>query len=232
MCVLLRYYSKKHCLARVRKQIADTYLVSGSVQEAVSQYSTVIESLRSHNDWLWLGSAYEGLACAALIMKFNESLSQLDFSNGINWKHSPRSNQRLTAKNRPGSPRLRNTIPKTSSDYSISRRSPKLVGKTYSHGGNRDDSDFVASTIIDSPVSVMDNDLEEFGQNNHIDDMEEEETDGKLLQRLLQKDYIVDKFTRALHYYGKVGHAIFSSYFDCGLCRLGQWVVCVTLKVS
>ena len=207
MCVYSRYFPKKHCLARARKQIADTYLVSGNVQEAVSQYGTVIETLRSYNDWLWLGSAYESLACAALIMKFNESLSQLDFSNGISWKHLPRNSQRLTTKSRPGSPRQRGTIPRTSSDYGISRSSPKHVTKTYSHGINKEENDngFGASTIIKQPVSVQDKELDEFGQSDHIDEVvEEDDIDGKLLQRLLQKDYIVDKFTRALHYYGKV----------------------------
>jgi len=200
-----RYYPKKHCLARTRKQIADTYLVSGSVQEAVSQYSTVIETLRSYSDWLWLGSAYEGLACAALIMKSNESLSQLDFSNGINWKHSSRSTQRLTTKSRPGSPRQRGTIPKTSSDYGLSKSSPNPVRRTYSHGVDKNDNDFGASTIIEQPVSVQDKDLVAFGQSDDIDEVvDEDDIDGKLLQRLLQKDYVVDKFTRALHYYGKV----------------------------
>lgn len=183
----------------MRKHVADTYLVAGCIQEAISQYNTVVESLRSHNDWLWLGSAYEGLSCAAIAMKVNEPLLQGEFINGLNWKNSPKMPHRL----------LHNHATKTSLS---GRLSPAISIKKPSHqDSNTKCGEFGAS--IEEPISVEEEKevVEENTQNGYddVDDEEEnedeqEDTTDSIMQRFLQKDFVVDKFTRALHYYGKV----------------------------
>lgn len=185
----------------MRKHVADTYLVAGCVQEAISQYTSVVELLRSHNDWLWLGSAYEGLSCAAIVMKTNESLLQGgEFINGLNWKNSPRMNRRL----------IHNHITK-----STGRLSPaSFIKKSVQQNGDAKCGELGAS--IEEPISVNEQEEEIFdgstqnGYDDHNDndevdnEAEPEDTTDSGRQRFMQKDFVVDKFTRALHYYGKV----------------------------
>lgn len=187
-------------MARVRKHVADTYLVAGCLQEAISQYTSVVESLRSHNDWLWLGSAYEGLSCAAIAMKMNEPLLQGEFINGLNWKNSPRMSRRL----------LNNPISKTLSG----RSSPANPTKRPEHVNNDGKcGDFGASIEVPVNVNEQEEEMFEEGTQNGYDEAEEEAEENEveqedytdsIMQRFLQKDFVVDKFTRALHYYGKV----------------------------
>ena len=188
-------------MARVRKHVADTYLVAGCVQAAISQYTSVVESLRSHNDWLWLGSAYEGLSCAAIAMKMNEPLLQGEFINGLNWRNSPRMSHRL----------LNNHSSKTTLS---GRSSPAIPIKRPNHVDSDDKcGEFGAS--IEEPVNVNEQEEEMFeeGTQNGYDEAEEEVEENEaehedctdsFMQRFLQRDFVVDKFTRALHYYGKV----------------------------
>ena len=181
-------------MARLRKHVADMYLVAGCVQEAISQYTTVVESLRSHNDWLWLGSAYEGLSCAAIVMKMKEQMLQGDFVNGLNWKNSPRMNHRP----------LHNVNSRTSG-----RISPVIKRPAY-----EDTKCGELGASIEEPVSVNEQEeeeemFEENTQNGYDGEEEENEVEHEdatdsIMQQFLQKDFVVDKFTRALHYYGKV----------------------------
>lgn len=180
-------------MARLRKHVADMNLVAGCVQEAISQYTAVVESLRSHNDWLWLGSAYEGLSCAAIAMKMKEQMLQGDFVNGLNWRNSPKMNHRL----------LHNITTKTSGRISpVIKRPIHEDAKCGELGAS-----------IEEPVSVneQEEEIEENTQNGYNDEEEENEVEQEItdatdsiMQRFLQKDFVVDKFTRALHYYGKV----------------------------
>ena len=178
-------------MARLRKHVADMYLIAGCVQEAISQYTAVVESLRSHNDWLWLGSAYEGLSCTAIAMKMKDQMLQGEFVNGLNWKNSPRMNHRL----------LHNVTTKTSG-----RISPVIKKPTHD-----DTKCGELGASIEEPVSVTEQEeeeiLEENTQNGYdVEDNEVDQEDAtdSIMQRFLQKDFVVDKFTRALHYYGKV----------------------------
>jgi len=177
-------------MARMRKHIADTYLVAGCVQEAISQYTNAVEQLRSYNDWLWLGSAYEGLSCAAIAMKINEPLLQGEFINGLNWKSYSKMNHRL----------LHNL---TAKNALSGRLSPAIFIKRATQDGDHSKCGELGASI-DEPISV--NEEENFEENtqNGYDDEEQEEATDSNMQRFLQKDFVVDKFTRALHYYGKV----------------------------
>ena len=174
----------------MRKHIADLSLVAGCVQEAISMYTAVVESLRSHNDWLWLGSAYEGLSCAAIVIKMKEQMLQGEFINGLNWKNSPKLHHRLL-------------------NAKISGRISPIIKNPAQENECSKSGELGAS--IEEPLNINEQDdiFEENSQNGYNDDDDVNNVDPpdepeSSTQRLLQKDFIVDKFTRALHYYGKV----------------------------
>ena len=45
----------------------DLCLLSGSVSDALDYYNSSVELCKVHQDWLWIASAYEGIARAKLI---------------------------------------------------------------------------------------------------------------------------------------------------------------------
>jgi len=47
--------NKKRCMGRVTKHLADLNLQTGFLHDALNCYQTAIDTLRSCNDWLWLG---------------------------------------------------------------------------------------------------------------------------------------------------------------------------------
>ncbi|CAI4227391.1 unnamed protein product [Auanema sp. JU1783] len=67
---------RKKCLGRCRKHHADFTMMAGCPQTALESYQTSIELLKSSNDLLWLAGAYEGWACAAMAIRF-ENYSDL-----------------------------------------------------------------------------------------------------------------------------------------------------------
>lgn len=52
--------NKKRSMGRITKHLADLTLQAGLVPECLSLYHSAAETLKSVNDWLWLGSSYEG----------------------------------------------------------------------------------------------------------------------------------------------------------------------------
>ncbi|XP_050532714.1 protein brunelleschi isoform X2 [Daktulosphaira vitifoliae] len=60
--------NKKRCIGRVTKQLADLNLQTGLLNDALNFYMTAAETLRSCNDWLWLGGCLEGLCATSLII--------------------------------------------------------------------------------------------------------------------------------------------------------------------
>lgn len=51
--------NKKRCMGRVTKHLADLNLQTGFLHEALNCYQTAIDTLRSCNDWLWLGGNFD-----------------------------------------------------------------------------------------------------------------------------------------------------------------------------
>lgn len=47
--------NKKRCMGRITKHLADLNLQTGFLHDALNFYQTAIDTLRSCNDWLWLG---------------------------------------------------------------------------------------------------------------------------------------------------------------------------------
>lgn len=68
---------KKKCIGRMRKQVGDYSLLTGLPSLASEAYIAAIEYLKSANDLLWLSAAYEGLSCAAMSIKYNETEDRL-----------------------------------------------------------------------------------------------------------------------------------------------------------
>lgn len=52
--------NKKRSMGRITKHLADLTLQAGLVPECLSLYNSAAETLKSVNDWLWLGASYEG----------------------------------------------------------------------------------------------------------------------------------------------------------------------------
>lgn len=68
---------KRKCIGRMRKQVGDYSLLTGLPSLALDSYSAAIEYLKSSADLLWLAAAYEGYACAAMAIKYNETADRL-----------------------------------------------------------------------------------------------------------------------------------------------------------
>ncbi|GBP40013.1 Protein brunelleschi [Eumeta japonica] len=62
--------NKKRCMGRVTKNLADLTLQAGMIDESLNLYHSAAEILKSVNDWLWLGAAYEGLCAASAILQY------------------------------------------------------------------------------------------------------------------------------------------------------------------
>jgi len=60
--------NKKRCMGRVTKHLADLNLQTGFLNDALNFYQTAIDTLRSCNDWLWLGGCLEGLCATSLMI--------------------------------------------------------------------------------------------------------------------------------------------------------------------
>ncbi|XP_065336501.1 protein brunelleschi [Cloeon dipterum] len=60
--------NKRKSVGRGTKHLADLTLQAGLPTEASAHYSAAIDVLKGANDWLWLGSAYEGLCAASVAL--------------------------------------------------------------------------------------------------------------------------------------------------------------------
>ncbi|KAG0346519.1 hypothetical protein BG004_001535 [Podila humilis] len=61
---------RKRTAARAQKLCGDLYLMAGRLSDAVNSYQSVIEVTKSNSDFLWQGSAMEGLYCAVVLLAF------------------------------------------------------------------------------------------------------------------------------------------------------------------
>nr|CAD7455127.1 unnamed protein product [Timema tahoe] len=65
--------NRKRCIGRMTKHLGDLSLQAGLPVEALSHYSSAVDILKAVNDWLWLGSAYEGLCAASVVIMYPNS---------------------------------------------------------------------------------------------------------------------------------------------------------------
>ncbi|XP_074037146.1 trafficking protein particle complex subunit brun [Leptinotarsa decemlineata] len=64
--------NKKRCTGRMTKHLGDLCLQAGLLAESLAYYAQAAEILKSVNDWLWLGAAYEGLSAASALVLYPE----------------------------------------------------------------------------------------------------------------------------------------------------------------
>ncbi|KAF9576931.1 hypothetical protein EC968_000056 [Mortierella alpina] len=70
---------RKRTAARAQKLYGDLYLMAGRLSDAVSSYQSVIEATKSNLDFLWQGSAMEGLYSAVVLLAYIQAdLSQFN----------------------------------------------------------------------------------------------------------------------------------------------------------
>ncbi|KAF9582578.1 hypothetical protein BGW38_000039 [Lunasporangiospora selenospora] len=70
---------RKRTAARAQKLYGDLYLMAGRLSDAVASYQAVIEVTKSNSDFLWQGSAMEGMYCAVVLLAYLQAdMSQLN----------------------------------------------------------------------------------------------------------------------------------------------------------
>ncbi|KAB0793804.1 hypothetical protein PPYR_13424 [Photinus pyralis] len=62
--------NKKRCTGRMTKHLGDLCLQAGLLAESIAYYHSAAETLKSVNDWLWLGAAFEGLCAASALVLY------------------------------------------------------------------------------------------------------------------------------------------------------------------
>ncbi|KAF7727378.1 hypothetical protein EC973_007621 [Apophysomyces ossiformis] len=62
--------TKRRTPGRIKKLLADFYLLAGRLPDAVTHYNQAIEMTRSQSDHLWYASAMEGLVCATILLEY------------------------------------------------------------------------------------------------------------------------------------------------------------------
>lgn len=90
--------NKKRCTGRMTKHLGDLCLQAGLLSESLSYYHSAAETLKSVNDWLWLGAAYEGLcAASALVLYPNIQRNVSLHRNSSLQEGSPKRSNSITA---------------------------------------------------------------------------------------------------------------------------------------
>ncbi|KAI7862240.1 TRAPP II complex [Spinellus fusiger] len=62
--------TKRRTPGRIKKLLADFYLLAGRLPDAINHYQQAIDMTKSQSDFLWLASAMEGLTCANLLLEY------------------------------------------------------------------------------------------------------------------------------------------------------------------
>lgn len=62
--------NKKRSTGRMTKHLGDLCLQAGLLSESLMYYHSASDTLKSVNDWLWLGAAYEGLCAASALVLY------------------------------------------------------------------------------------------------------------------------------------------------------------------
>lgn len=112
--------NKKRCTGRMTKHLGDLCLQAGLISESLTYYSNASETLKSVNDWLWLGAAYEGLcAASALVLYPNIQRNVPLHRNASLQEGSPKRSNSITT---PIDDFIRKDVTNTLSPEDISKR--------------------------------------------------------------------------------------------------------------
>lgn len=81
------------------KHLGDLCLQAGLTNESLSYYATAADTLKTINDWLWLGAAYEGQSAASSIVIYpNIQRGSALHRNASLQEGSPKKNSHITNK--------------------------------------------------------------------------------------------------------------------------------------
>jgi len=72
--LLFHRQSTRAHLARISKHAGDLCLLIGQLQTASRLYQEAADQLKSQKEWLWAGSAFEGLSVTAIMTKEREKV--------------------------------------------------------------------------------------------------------------------------------------------------------------
>lgn len=89
--------NKKRCTGRMTKHLGDLCMQAGLLTESLAYYTQAAETLKSINDWLWLGAGYEGLSAASALVLYPDMQRTVPLQRNASLQEgSPRkSNQTL-----------------------------------------------------------------------------------------------------------------------------------------
>jgi hypothetical protein len=191
--------SRTQKIGRTHKHIADLHLLCGQLQPACDHFSLAITQLS--RDPLWEGSANEGLGATLVMKKRRELLGQktaeLSIPSNVfgGFLKVPqrilKASQRkrgLTDVGATAVPPDKGVVSNGRASSSVYRRPKSPLGEM-----NEDSLDSIEEDGIDGEMDG--------GEEGGIKaDGEDEET-----RKLLQKDLVVDRFTRAELHYRKAG---------------------------
>lgn len=105
--------NKKRCTGRMTKHLGDLCLQAGLITDSLTYYSQGVEILKSVNDWLWLGAAYEGLSAASALVLYPEMQRNIPLHRNASLQEgSPRkSNQASPASSLTARRNVANVLP-------------------------------------------------------------------------------------------------------------------------
>lgn len=115
--------NKKKCTGRMMKHLGDLCLQAGLLSESLVHYNSAAETLKSVNDWLWLGAAYEGLCAASALILYPNIQRNVALHRNASLQE--------------GSPKRSNSITSPTIDVNINRKeitnylSPEDIPKRY-----------------------------------------------------------------------------------------------------
>lgn len=91
--------NKKRCTGRMTKHLGDLCLQAALITESLAYYAQAVEILKSVNDWLWLGAAYEGLSAASALVLYPDMQRNVPLQRNASLQEgSPKkSNQTTTS---------------------------------------------------------------------------------------------------------------------------------------
>lgn len=193
---------KKKCVGRLRKQVADYTLLTGLPALALDAYQSAIDCLKATTDLLWLGAAYEGWSCAAMAVRYSDSLEQTRRQTGMS--------------------RVSTMTPEQMREYQT-KLTQHTLGVSLGHQRHRSDDDRRALAAAAATASAA-------AASPDVSDSESPNTSlntsgsgKKLLKRpwtlltdrsksVLDHTEIVDRFKLSLEQYERFGFAAFIEY--------------------
>ncbi|XP_008196943.1 protein brunelleschi [Tribolium castaneum] len=113
--------NKKKCTGRMTKHLGDLCLQAGLLAESLVYYGNAAETLKSVNDWLWLGAAYEGLCAASALVLYPEMQRSVQLQRNASLQEGSSPKKTVVASNLDVGAK-KASVPNTLAPEDISKR--------------------------------------------------------------------------------------------------------------